>query len=150
MWPKRISHGKARAMTGVSNQCHETIVLAGVPTFRRLGGAAFVHVRRGFHVTISATTRRTLRYSLAATLLLSCAPAALHAESSDKDEKIRKLESMMTEMQSQIRSLKAAVGEERVEGRRTREKVRIVEKGGYALPPPTPAFPAPAARCRPS
>ena len=92
-------------------------------------------------VTNSAATRRTLRYSLAATLLLSCAPAALHAEASDKDEKIRRLETMMIEMQSQIKSLKAAVGEERVEGRRTREKVRAVAEKGYALPPPGPAVP---------
>ena len=94
-------------------------------------------------MTISATTKRTLRYSLAATLLLSCAPAALHAEPSDKDEKIRKLETMMLQMQSQIRSLKSAVGEERVEGRRTREKVReVASKGGYALPAPGMVIPA--------
>ena len=94
-------------------------------------------------MTISATKKRTLRYSLAATLLLSCAPAALHAEPSDKDEKIRKLETMMLQMQSQIRSLKSAVGEERVEGRRTREKVReVASKGGYALPAPGMVIPA--------
>ena len=93
-------------------------------------------------MTISATTKRTLRYSLAATLLLSCAPGALHAEPSDKDEKIRKLESMMLQMQSQIRSLKAAVGEDRVENRRTREKVREVASKGYTLPPPAMAIPA--------
>ena len=93
-------------------------------------------------MTISATTKRTLRYSLAATLLLSCAPAALHAETSEKDEKIRKLETMMLQMQSQIRSLKAAVGEERVEGRRTREKVREVATKGYTLPPPSMVIPA--------
>ena len=92
-------------------------------------------------MTISVTTRRTLRISLAATLLLSCAPAALHAEASDKDEKIRRLETMMIQMQSQIKSLKAAVGEERVEGRRTREKVRTVAEKAYALPPPGLAIP---------
>ena len=91
-------------------------------------------------MTISATTKRTLRYSLAATLLLSCAPVALHAEPSDKDEKIRKLETMMLQMQSQIRSLKAAVGEDRVENRRTREKVREVAIKGYA-PAPYAAIP---------
>ena len=91
-------------------------------------------------MTISATTKRTLRYSLAATLLLSCAPVALHAEPSDKDEKIRKLETMMLQMQSQIRSLKAAVGEDRVENRRTREKVREVAVKGYA-PAPYAALP---------
>jgi hypothetical protein len=93
-------------------------------------------------VTISATTKRTLRYSLAASLLLSCAPAALHAETSEKDAQIRKLESMMLQMQSQIRSLKAAVGETRAENKRTREKVREVASKGYALPPPTMAIPA--------
>jgi hypothetical protein len=82
-----------------------------------------------------------LRYSLAATLLLSCAPAALHAETSDKDEKIRKLETMMLQMQSQIRSLKAAVGEDRVESRRVREKVREVVSKSYALPPPAMVIP---------
>ena len=75
--------------------------------------------------------------------MLSCAPAALHAETSDKDEKIRRLESMMIEMQSQIRSLKASVGETRAEGRRTQAKVRAVaERPAYALPPPSPAYPA--------
>lgn len=76
--------------------------------------------------------------------MLSCAPAALHAEASDKDAKIRKLESMMISMQAQIQSLKAAVGETRAEGRRTREKVRAVAARGpaYALPPPAPAYPA--------
>ena len=98
----------------------------------------------GAEVTTFKTTRRRLRYSLAATLLLSCAPAALHAETSDKDEKIRKLETMMVEMQSQIRSLKAAVGEERVEGRRTREKVRQVAEKTYALPVPGMVVPADA------
>ena len=93
-------------------------------------------------MTISATTKRKLRYSLAATMLLSCAPAALHAETSDKDEKIRKLETMMLQMQSQIRSLKAAVGEDRVENRRVREKVREVAAKSYALPPPSMAIPA--------
>jgi len=86
--------------------------------------------------------KRAFRYSLAATLLLSGAPAALHAEPSDKDEKIRKLESMMLQMQSQIKSLKAAVGEERVEERRTREKVSQVAEKSYALPPPSMALPA--------
>ncbi len=70
--------------------------------------------------------------------MLSCAPAALHAENADKDEKIRRLESMMIQMQSQIRSLRESVGETRAEGRRTREKVRAVADRGPAYSPPAP------------
>ena len=69
------------------------------------------------------TTKRTLRYGLGAALLLSCSPAALHAETSDKDEKIRRLEAMMESMQHEIRSLKTAVKSEQSEGRRTRRIV---------------------------
>ena len=109
------------------------------PRRGRLGGAG-TETTLGVHVSIS-TTRRTLRYGLAATLLLSVAPTALHAEG-DKDEKIRRLENMMLQMQSQIKSLKAAVGEERVEGRRTREKIKAVASKGYAVPQGGPVYPA--------
>ena len=89
----------------------------------------------GVLVTISNGTKRTLRYSLAATLLLSCAPAALHAETSD--EKIRRLEAGMAEMMREIHSLKSAVKSTANESRQTR---KVVEQRAV-LPPPGPAYP---------
>ena len=86
-------------------------------------------------MTISATTKRTLRYSLAATLLLSCAPAALHAETSD--EKIRRLETGMAEMMREIHSLKSAVKSTANESRHTR---KVVEERS-TLPPQSAPYP---------
>jgi hypothetical protein len=94
----------------------------------------------------SYATKRGLRLGLTATLLLSCSPLALHAEPSDKDEKIHKLEAMMATMQnaiksqqSEIHALRAAVGETRTETRRTR---RLVAE--RPAPTPAPASSAPA------
>ena len=68
--------------------------------------------------------------AIAATLLLSCSPLALHAEGADKDEKIHKLEAMMATMQNaikaqqdEIHALKSAVGHEQVESKKTRRLV---------------------------
>ena len=72
---------------------------------------------------------------MAATLLASCAPAALHAETSD--EKIRRLETGMAEMMREIHSLKSAVKSTASESRQTR---KVVEQRAV-LPPPGPAYP---------
>ncbi len=90
------------------------------------------------NVTLSVTAKRTLRYGLAGALLLSCSPAALHAEVSNAQ-----LAREIAELKAQIRALRGSVVETRKESRSTREKVRVVtERGsGYALPPPGPALP---------
>ena len=89
-------------------------------------------------VTLSVTAKRTLRYGLSGALLLSCSPAALHAEISNAQ-----LAREIAELKAQIRSLKGSVVETRKESHGTREKVRVItERGtGYALPPPGPALP---------
>ena len=77
---------------------------------------------------------RCWRIGLAATLLLSCSPVALHAETSNEE-----LAKQIAELKAQIRELKGAVSETRVEGRKTREKVRAVAERAPAPPIVAPA-----------
>lgn len=85
--------------------------------------------------------RPVLGCGLAATLCVGL-PSDLRAEALDKDEKIRRLETMMLTMQREIRSLKSAVGATRAESRRTHEKIKIVERRpAVALPASSPTLP---------
>ena len=89
---------------------------------------------------------RSVGFGLAALLLLGSSPAALlHAETTDKDDKIRRLEAMMASMQdaikaqqSEIHALRAAVGETRSETRRTR---RLVAERPAPAPAPVSSTP---------
>ena len=93
----------------------------------------------GDDVIFSTASKHAIRASLAATLLLSCSAAALHAETSDKDEKIRRLEAGMAQMMREIRELKSSVKTTQSESRHTR---KVVEERGAQPFPAVAAVPA--------
>ena len=83
---------------------------------------------------------RRLGVGLAATLLLSASPAALHAETSNAE-----LAKEIAELKAQIRSMKSAISENRVETRKvakTRAAAPVVAVAPYAPIPEgsTPVF----------
>ena len=82
------------------------------------------------------STGRRWHAGLAAILLVSCSPAALHAETSNAE-----LAKEIAELKSQIREMRGAM----VQTKRTVEKVKVIAERrpapGYALPAPSPAFP---------
>ena len=85
------------------------------------------------------TTGRPWRVGLATLLLLSCSPAALHAEASNAE-----LAKEIAELKAQIREMRGAITANHVETRRAMEKVRAVAArtpAPYTLPPPGPAMP---------
>lgn len=92
-------------------------------------------------MTHSAHSKRGLRYSLTAALLLSCAPAALHAETSNDE-----LAAEIKALRAQVREMKSVIAETRTETRKTSAKVRAVASrapaSGYVLPAPTMSIPA--------
>ena len=81
--------------------------------------------------------KHMLRAGLTAALLLSSSVFALHAETSDKDAKIRKLEAGMAEMMREIRALKSSVRSTQSETRQTRHVVE--QRGPNTAPLPLPA-----------
>ena len=87
-------------------------------------------------ISSSAGNTRPWRVGLAALLLLSCSPVALHAETSNAE-----LAKEIAELKAQIREMRGAM----VQTKRTVEKVKVIAERrpapGYALPPPGPAFP---------
>ena len=75
-------------------------------------------------MTFSAISMSVLRYGLASTLMISCAPAALHAEPS-----LNELASEIQALKSENRQMKAAISNMRGETRRETGKVlRAVER----------------------
>ena len=75
--------------------------------------------------------------AVATLLLLSCSPAALHAETSNAE-----LAKEIAELKAQIREMRGAM----VQTKRTVEKVKVIAERrpapGYALPAASPALPA--------
>ncbi len=74
-------------------------------------------------------TKRVVRVSLGAMLLLGCSPLALHAETSNSE-----LAKEIAELKAQIKSLRGAVAETKSETKKTNAKVRAAERS--PAPPP--------------
>lgn len=92
----------------------------------------------GRRASPTISSGRRLGAGLAALLLLSCAPAALHAQTSNED-----LAKEIAELKAQIRELRGSVSATRSETRREVQKVRAASRApAYALPPPGYAVPA--------
>ena len=86
-------------------------------------------------VTATSTDKKALRplhVGIAAALLLSCSPLALHAETSNNE-----LAKEIAELKAQIRELRGSVSATRTETRREVQKVKAVAARSPApLPPP--------------
>lgn len=81
---------------------------------------------------------RPWRAGLAAGLLLTCSPAALHAEASNAE-----LAREIAELKAQIREMRGAISANHAETRHAIAKVRAVaeRQPTYVLPPPGPSVP---------
>ncbi len=110
----------------------------GTGDLRRIGGLQVKtsnQTREG-DLSHNKTKWRARHVGFAAVLMLSCSPVALHAETSNDE-----LASEIKALKAQIRELKSAVAETRVETRRTSAKVKAVASHGYEPPPPGFAVP---------
>jgi hypothetical protein len=94
----------------------------------------------------NAKARQKWHVGVAATLLISCSPAALHAETSN-DAVVAK---EIAELKAQIRELRGVVAAQGVATKRAVKQVKVIasKSGGYALPspsyPPLPTGAVPA------
>lgn len=82
------------------------------------------------------------RTGFLAFLLLTTSSTALFAEDADVKKEIAELKAMVHAQNAQISSLKAAVGEQRVETRRTKEKIKVVADRTYEPPMRSPGYDA--------
>lgn len=123
-----------------SDRCDSVIVADAVRggTARALGD--HVKTDHGVKAGIKSKSASKSKAGIAgavttAALLLSCSPAALHAETSNAE-----LAAEIKALKAQIREMRTAISETRTETRRTQAKVRAVATRtpapGYAPPPP--------------
>lgn len=78
--------------------------------------------------------RQGWQVGIAATLLISCSPAALHAETSNAE-----LAKEIAELKAQIHEMRGAMAAQNVATKRAVKEVKVIasRSSGYALPPPS-------------